>query len=80
MTEREIIDRALSVTTALLDSGLCPDCLGGECHTCQGFGQDSNGIECADCEGQGDAPHLPDCGLVVLHHLAYDFIYGVTHE
>lgn len=80
-SDRDLIGLALDVTTALLDSGACPDCLGGECMRCAGFGQDSAGVQCPDCDGAGDAPHLDDCRLIKLHAQAYEFLYpGLTNH
>lgn len=81
LSDRGLIELALDVTTALLDSGACPDCLGGECQRCGGFGEGPDGVQCPDCEGEGDAPHLPDCRLIVLHSQAYEYLYpGLTHD
>lgn len=59
--------RVFDLTVALLDSGRCPDCLGGECDVCQGFADLPDGVPCPACSGTGEAPHLDDCGLLAVH-------------
>lgn len=68
---RVLVEEARDLAKHLLDQGECPECHGGECADCKGWGvvvdDDPNAADddepCGACKGEGVAPHLDGCRL-----------------
>lgn len=73
MALRDLVEESRDLAVHMLDQSACPECHGGECIDCKGFGyvdappsggpDGDDSQECATCKGEGGAPHIDGCRL-----------------